>query len=158
MSPMRKNGAPAPPVRDFVKPVRAVHSAKCPDVSFAARTSQMSFCSCAGRREGGECVSRRTAKEPFWRETQQRIPGGICLSEVPLRDCATLGGRTTRRERFATHERTQYVTMCPWALTCKSAPPNSSCSKIPGLKGSCSRADPLLECFSLPANDIFLIL
>lgn len=103
-------------------------------------------------------MSRRTAKEPFWRETQQKVPGGICLSEVTLRDCATLVGRTPRREWLATHERTQYMTMCPWAQTCKSAPPNSRCSKIPRLKGSCLRADLLLECFTLPANYIFLIL
>lgn len=64
----------------------------------------------------------------------------------------------TAPRMIATHERTQYVTMCPWAQTCISAPPNSSCSKIPRRKGSCLRADLLLECSSLPENYTFLIL
>lgn len=109
------------------------------------------------REERGRGVSvPRDGRGAFLeRDTQQKIPGGICLSEFTPKDCATLVGRT---RCLATLESTQYVTMCPWAQTCKSAPPNSSCSKIPRLKGSCLPADPLLECFSIPANYIFLIL
>lgn len=43
-------------------------------------------------------MSRRTAEKRFWRETQQKIPGGICLSEFTLLECAPLVGRTPRQE------------------------------------------------------------
>lgn len=77
-----------PSVRDSVNPERAVHATQCPDSS-----SQRSFCSCAGRREGGECASRRTAKEPVWRE----VPRGICLAQAAPRDCAAPRAHTAPR-------------------------------------------------------------
>lgn len=82
----------------------------------------------------------------------ERVPAEDSGWHLPFRgsiqDCATLVGRATHREGLATHERTQYVTICPWAQTCISAPPNSSCSKIPGLKGSCLCAGMLQSFFS----------
>lgn len=73
------------------------------------------------REERGRGVSvPRDGRGAFLERDPAEDSGGICLSQFTPKDCATLVGRT---RCLATLESTRYVTMCPWAQTCKSTPP-----------------------------------